>query len=762
MPTPHQERPSWRNSPLWGIALLVAIVAVALTVPRSLFRDTPYSTVVLDSGGELLGARIADDGQWRFPPSGEVPEKYRIALIQFEDRAFKWHDGVNPFSIVRAAFQNVREHRVVSGGSTITMQVIRLSRGGERSVFNKVWEATEARLLELVCSKKMILNLYASHAPFGGNVVGIDAASWRYFGHDADDMSWGEAAVLAVLPNAPSSIHVSRNRALLQEKRDRLLLRLYEKGYMDSVDYALAVAEPLPEEPQPLPQYAPHLVDSYSQTARGEMVTTDVEIAIQSRVLNIVDRWNEQLRVTGVNDLAAVVMDVHTGHVVAYVGNANPGDRRPGAQVDIVRAPRSTGSILKPFLYCALLQEGDMLPNTLIADTPVNINGFSPQNFDMQFAGAVPAGEALARSLNVPAVHMLRMYGVPRFHDLLRKAGLTTLTREPSVYGLSLILGGAEGRLADITEAYASMSAWYQGEDWVAKDFPFFDKTSVYWTFEALKEVNRPDEMDWRMISSVRKVAWKTGTSYGFRDAWAVGVTPDYAVGVWAGNAQGQGSAGLVGARTAGPVLFDIFNILPPSGWFDEPSEGEYLEAEVCRESGHLRGLHCTDVDTLRLPLNALRSDSCPYHQQVMLSSDGKWRTSPDDPDALATDMFLLPPSMEWYYRIRHPEYVPLPPMRPGSSYSDSHMPMEFIYPEAGSRISIPRQLDGSLKGLVFHLAHTNPDVEVFWHLDDHYEGSTRFLHQLRLLPDPGRHTVTAVDADGHSLSVSFIIEDTL
>ena len=376
--------------------------------------------------------------------------------------------------------------------------------------------------------------------------------------------------------------------------------------------------------------------------------------------------------------------------------------------------------------------------------------------------GKTLLAQTLARSLNVPAVHMLRTYGVSRLHELLQKAGMTTLTRTPGDYGLSLILGGAEGRLLEITRMYAYMSAWYQGLDWDDCDpdgSPWYDRTAVWWTFDALKEVNRPDEMDWRLISSVRKVAWKTGTSYGFRDAWAVGVTPDYAVGVWAGNAQGQGAPGLVGARTAGPVLFDIFNILPASGWFEDPLPGDCVEAEVCHDSGHLSGIHCEHRDTLMLPKNALRSEPCQYHRPVTVTADGKWRTDPSTPGARSVTMFLLPPSMEWYYRTRHPEYAPLPPALPGTAVAGSYVPMEFIYPEPGSVITIPRQLDGSVKGIVFNLAHSNPDTDVYWHLDDHYEGSTRYIHQMRLLPSGGRHTVTCVDSSGNSLSVSFTVE---
>lgn len=757
MRTPLRERLSWTDNALTLVLVSAVFLLQVVAAPRALIKDVKYSTVLLDAKGELLGARIAADGQWRFPPSGKVPEKYAIALTEFEDRCFWAHPGVNPAAMVRAAFQNLRAGHIVSGGSTITMQLIRLSDPGPRTIGRKCTETLKAVQLERFATKEQILSLYAANAPFGGNVVGIDAASWRYFGHDADELSWAEAALLAVLPNAPSQLHVSRNREKLLAKRNNLLFRLFEQGKLDGTDFELACSEALPDEPLPLPQYAPHLLERYCKGDEGGMVYTDIDLSLQRRVLALTDRWNRQLAQNGINDLAAIVVDVHNCKILAYVGNANAADARAGAQVDIVRAPRSSGSILKPFLYCAMLQDGALLPHSLLPDLPVNINGFSPQNFDRQFDGAVPASEALARSLNVPAVQMLRSYGVPRFHELLRAAGLSTLTRSPSVYGLSLILGGAEVTLEDVTRAYAALAARYQDCSWVPDTFPFNDACALWWTFDALKEVNRPDQMDWRMISSVPRIAWKTGTSFGFRDAWAVGVTRDYAVGVWAGNAQGQGSPGLVGARTAGPVLFDLFNLLPASDWFADPED--FIEAELCPESGMLASVDCPERELFRLPANALRSEACPYHRKVTLSSDGKWRTDPADPDGVIATMFLLPPSMEWYYRSRHSAYRPLPPLKPGSKLGDGYLPMEFIYPEPGSRISIPRQLDGSLQGIVFNLAHSDPDTELFWHLDDGYVGSTRFLHQMRLLPDPGDHTVTVVDADGNSLSINFTIE---
>lgn len=741
--------------------LICIAAAYYFSLPGDLFKDIPCSTVVMDRSGELLGARISDDGQWRFPPCDTVPEKFAIAVTEFEDRYFRYHPGVNPAAIARAAVQNIRNGKVVSGGSTLTMQVIRLYRKGERNIWNKLVECLLATRLELKYSKDEILALYASYAPFGGNVVGIEAASWRYFGRSAEELSWAEAATLAVLPNSPSIIHPGKNREQLKAKRDRLLRRLMESGKIDSTDCSLAISEPIPDKPLPLPEYVYHLTEHISGgSGHGQENVTGIDIGMQTRTSMILERWNNTLKEKGINDLAAVVIDIHDGSILAYCGNASPDEDRPGAKVDILRSPRSTGSILKPLLYCALLQEGGILPKTLLPDIPVNINGFSPQNFDLKFYGAVPADEALSRSLNVPAVHMLRKYGVPKFQDLLVRSGMSTLTREPSHYGLSIILGGAEGRLLEVTSAYAMLAKVAEDGkitdegDCFVKDFPLTDRTAVYYTLEALKEVNRPDEMDWRMVSSIRKVAWKTGTSFGFRDGWAVGVTPDYAVGVWAGNAQGQGVPGLMGANTAGPVMFDIFNILPQTGWFQEPYK-DYIEAEVCRQSGHLKGMYCTDTDTLMLPVNALRSEPCPYHRQVNLEQDGRYRVPYGTAGSIQENMFILPPAMEWFYRQHHPEYRPMPPYRKGSITNDGYVPMEFIYPEPGSVIYVPRQLDGSRKGVIFNLAHSMSESTVYWHIDNEYVGSTRYIHQLTVVPPEGKHTLTAVDSDGNSLSVA-------
>ena len=739
-------------------------------LPRHLFH-VPYSTVVTDRNEELLGARIASDGQWRFPPRNTTPEKIKECLITFEDKHFYHHWGVNPFAIGRAFYQNVKNKRIVSGGSTLTMQTIRLARNESRTFREKLIEMIWATRLEFRASKEEILSMYISHAPFGGNVVGLDAAAWRYFGHSADDLSWAESAMLAVLPNAPAMIHLSKGRKTLLDKRNRLLKQLLEKKTIDSSTYELAISEPLPDEPHPLPQIAPYLVSRFYQERNGEYSRSTINKGIQTQVEDLAERWSNEFGRSDIRNLAILVIDIPSNQVVAYCGNVHFDRKQGGNQVDVIQAPRSTGSILKPFLYYAMLQEGSLLPDMLLPDVPVNINGFTPQNFSMQFEGAVPASEALARSLNIPAVTMLQRYGVPKFHSFLQQIGLKTINRSSSHYGLSLILGGAEATLWDVTNAYAMMGrsllqlpqrscSLLLPTSRITESTDPFQPGAVWQTFDALKEVNRPEEIDWKSIPSMQTIAWKTGTSYGFRDAWAVGVTPRYAVGVWVGNATGEGKPGLVGAQTAGPVLFDIFNLLPSSSWFTRPA-GIFVEAEVCRKSGHLKGRFCDETDTLLVLPAGLRTEACPYHHLVTLSADESQRiyeNCANTEPTLRKSWFTLPPVWEWYYKQHHPEYKPLPPFKAGCG-EDTFQPMQFIYPPMNARIKLPKQLDGSKGFLTVELAHSNPNATIFWHLDETYQAQTQDFHKISLQPAAGKHSLTAVDGEGNTISTTFFVE---
>ena len=736
--------------------LIILFVAYYFCLPKQLF-DVPYSTVVTDRHGQLLGARIAGDGQWRFPVGDTVPEKFKICLTNFEDRYFYNHWGINPLSLGRAIVQNIKEKRIVSGGSTLTMQIIRLSRNKNRTIWEKGIEAILATRLEFRYSKEKILALYASHAPFGGNVVGLDAAAWRYFGQPADRLSWAETATLAVLPNAPSLLHLSKNRESLLKKRNRLLKRLFDQKIIDETSYELSLGENLPDEPLPLPQTAPHLVTWFYKNNPGENCISTIDKDLQIQVENVLERWNYEFRQNDIRNIAAIVIDVKTNQTIAYCGNVHFQEKDAGNQVDVIQAKRSTGSILKPFLYYAMLQEGDILPQTLLPDVPININGFSPQNFNLQYEGAVPADQAVSRSLNVPLVYMLRKYGVPKFHNFLKQNRITALPKPSDHYGLSLILGGAEAKLHDLAHAYSDMARSLlnleSGKD-AARHVSTYNPAAVWQVFNALTEVNRPEQIDWKAIPSMQKIAWKTGTSYGFRDAWAIGITPKYVVGVWVGNASGEGRPNLTGAKTAGPVMFDIFELLPASQWFEQPM-GQFVEAEVCRQSGHLKSRFCEDTDTVLICPNGLRTDPCPFHTIVNLTADEQFRiyeTCAETGTSTRKSWFILPPAWAWYYKQHHPEYKSLPPLKPGCG-DGNYQPMQFIYPQGNAKVNLPKQLDGTTGEITFELAHNNPHAVIFWHIDNEYIASTTDFHKLSVRLLSGMHSVTVVDNEGNSLS---------
>lgn len=763
--------------------LSVLIVWYIFCLPTPLF-DVPYSTVVSDRDGELLGARIAADEQWRFPAPDSIPDKYKICLVEFEDRHYYKHWGINPLAVLRALKQNLADSKIVSGASTITMQTIRMSQKKERTFFEKIREAILATRLEFSYSKDDILNLYASHAPMGGNVVGIEAASWRYFGHEATTLSWSEAATLAVLPNSPSLMHFGRNRDKLLSKRNRLLEKLFKEGKIEEMDYKLAVSEPLPYNPHALPQTAPHLVTKIYLERKGERVVSTIDRHQQELTENILERWNAEFAQNGINNIAALIIDVNKNEVITYCGNVHFEKNISGNQVDIIQAPRSTGSILKPFLYCAMLEEGQLLPNQLLPDVPVNLTGFTPKNFSLKYDGAVPASSALARSLNIPSVICLRDYGVPKFGNLLRKGGMTTINRSNDNYGLSLILGGAEGKLWEISNMYLQMAhslndfiekgKYYEysyptyilNENKKDKDIvskPLFSAGAVWQTFEALTTVHRPEEIDWQFIPSIQKIAWKTGTSFGSRDGWAIGITPKYIVGVWVGNSDGEGRPGLTGSRTAGMVMFDIFNSLPQSKWFSIPSK-DLIEIEVCKESGFLKSINCpeTSIETIQISRKGRNGQACPYHKVVHLSEDMQYQVYEDcagKKGILHTSWFVLPPLWEKYYKEQNVAYRKLPPYSPECRTETQGRLMEFIYPHLNSILSIPKQLDGSIGQIVFEIAHRSPEHRVFWHINNEYIGETKDFHKKEYTPTLGEHRLTVVDENGTSISSSFTIK---
>ena len=792
---------SLKKKIIWAISIFI-LIWFWFSIPSKLF-NAPTSFIITDNEGNLLNASIATDGQWRFPYNKKVPDKFISCIKVFEDKRFYYHPGIDPIAMFRALKQDLTNKRKVSGGSTITMQVVRLfEKNKKRNIFNKIRECWMATRLECSYSKRSIMALYASNAPFGSNVVGLDAAAWRYYGRNASQLTWGEMAALAVLPNSPSLVHPGKNTTILLRKRNELLDKLINNKIIDQTTGLLAKAELLPGDPKALPEYAPHLLERFKRDYKNlkkedEEISTSVQTTIvanlQLQVNNLISQQHQQLSGNQIKNAAAIVIEVETGNVLAYVGNVfEPKDSNIESYVDVLASARSPGSTLKPLLYASLLTEGRMLPQQIIPDIPTQIGGYMPVNFDLSYDGAVPADRAISRSLNIPAVKMLQQYKYQRFYDVLKQCGISSLHNPSEFYGMSLILGGCEIIPYELAGIYSSMARMYNHQkknknEWNSKDWFFpkylvrnqltskknknsisnssatklFDYPSLWHTFTAMNEVMRPGEEGlWGMFTSAQKIAWKTGTSFGFRDAWAVGITPKYCVLVWIGNTTGEGRPDLIGINTAAPMLFDIFRLLPTSNWFEKPISG-FMYMPVCRKSGYKAGTDCLNSDIQMVSENAKNATPCPYCKNINLDKTGTYRANErcESPsDMIRQSYFILPPTMEFYYKQKHPEYKLLPAFKENCIVNVSGA-LDVIYPEEGARIFIPKEITGEKGRTIFTATHRNSEAKLFWHLDNDFVGTTQHFHQMALQPITGKHTLTIVDEDGNSMSRNFIIE---
>lgn len=773
------------------VLFAILLLFFLFSLPKPLFL-TPTSYVIEASNGELLSASIAKDGQWRFPVADSVPEKFTKCILTFEDKRFYHHFGVDFIAIGRAIRQNLAAKSVASGASTLSMQVIRLSRKKQRTFFQKIAEMWLAVRLEVGYSKDEILALYAANAPFGSNVVGLEAASWRYYGRAAEQLSWGEMATLAVLPNSPSLVHPGKNATKLIIKRNNLLDKLVAEQIIDSTTAQLSKAEPIPTAPLPLPQHAPHLLNRFKDeigtlNVARTRITSTIDEHLQQELNQVIGQYHQKFAANDINNLAALVINVKNGNVVGYVGNCYlPQQKELESYVDMIRARRSPGSTLKPLLYASMLNDGFILPQTLIPDVPTQISGYSPMNFDLGYDGAIPADRALSRSLNIPAVKMLQQYKYERFYDKLKKFNFSTLNKPADHYGLSLILGGSEVTMWDLSNAYLGMArtlnhyndykgkyntadyhtAYYVKDQQRAEETieptSLLDHGAIWSTFNAMEEVMRPgDEGLWQQFSSSQRIAWKTGTSFGFRDAWSVGLTPNYVVCVWVGNADGEGRPGLTGIEAAAPLMFDIFRLLPSSKWFEMPKT-KLRRIAVCKQSGYKASSICETKVVQWVPPVGEKTALCPYHKLIHLDASATYQVT--NQCYSVTQMkhqgwFVLPPTMEYYYKTKNAEYRVLPPFMDGCQ-NESTSVMEMIYPKPNASVYVPLEIDGNRGKVVFDVAHRDHNATVHWHIDEEYVGTTKNYHQVALSPKPGKHVLTLTDQNGERLVQIFTVLD--
>ena len=627
----------------------------------------PSSWIVLDRNGEWLRAFLADDGMWRLSENRSQPSEVgkdgvdltenrqltgvspflHAAMLTTEDRWFYYHCGINPVSMATALYDNIKAGEVVRGGSTITMQLARLMEPKARTVPNKLIEMFRAIQLELAYSKAEILNFYFTMLPYGGNIVGTGAASRFYFNKPQYTISLGEAALLAAIPNAPEQLRLDRFPADARQARAKVLNRLHVRGQISEQQWREALREPIPTKRHPLPFKAPHLSrllvkrnrGNAALTADGRIYTT-IDANIQETAVRIL---REYLHASAAGITAStgaiVVMDTPSREVLAMVGSHDFFDRHALGQVNGTLAPRSPGSALKPFVYALAIEQGLITPETLLFDVPVTYSGYEPENYDGTYTGYVTARQALARSLNVPAVNLHARLKNRTLHAFLKQAGISTLAPAKK-YGLSMVLGGCEVNLLELTTLYAGLAnmgefASYQLQPAVQETYAdnrsrsrrlLREETSFLIT-EMLttsqlpaNTVKNPEAFE--MTMNLPKIAWKTGTSYGHRDAWCIGYSPTLTIGVWLGNFDGKGAPMLSGADAATPVLFALFSALTGQDthrWFTAPEQLKMRE--VCALTGVPPSPHCpTRKDDVYIP-GVSSVKACAIHKRIYVDA---------------------------------------------------------------------------------------------------------------------------------------------
>ena len=552
-----------------AIAALFFLLDVLFPFPTNvLHRDA--AVIVFDRNGDPMRIVLPRDQKVRIPIAlDELPPELIRSVITSEDRWFWRHPGVNPIAIARAAWSNVIARRRVSGASTIPMQIARMAEPKSRTIFAKMREAFRALQLTLHTTKREQLEAYFNMAPYGGNIEGIGAASRVYFGKEPSQLSIGEIAFLTTLPRQPNRFDPLRDHVAATHARDRVLRQLHDRGAFTSAEISAAMRQPLPRARRKAPFIAPHFCDYAIAQAPGRTrIFTTLDPRIQQLAEQQVRARIASLRAWGVEQTSVVVIDINTGEVVAMVGSANFFDPQRQGQVNGAVARRSPGSTLKPFLYAKAFDDGILIPDSILLDIPTDYSGYVPENYDGTYRGRVAARDALIQSLNAPAVRLLSDEGVDEFVKLLRNGGLQSLDRDPSKYGLPLILGAAEVRLIDLTNLYAALARGgeykpthiYKTSVLTPHSSVLFSHESTAMITEILSQLKRPDmPRAWQLTRESPSVAWKTGTSYGHRDAWSVGYSSRYAIGVWAGNFDGHGQKGMSGSEFAAPLLFDLF-----------------------------------------------------------------------------------------------------------------------------------------------------------------------------------------------------------
>ena len=722
--------------------------------------EKKYSTSILDANGKLMDVFLTSDEQWHLKVEGDVSENLKEAVLTYEDKNFNTHHGVDLLAIVRA-FKNNFIGRKRSGASTITMQVAKLANPKKRTYINKFIEIIQAFKIESKLDKDTILKLYLNNAPYGGNIVGYGTAARMYFRKEPNNLSWSECALLAVLPNSPGAMNVEKNHERLISKRNNLLDKLYEKGKLTEQQLSLAKEEPLPDTRYPFERVAPHLARRLFNTENDKVIKTTIDYDLQKRMQEIVKSYVGYTHSEGITNAAMLIVENKTRNVKAYIGSQEFMDMENEGQVDGIIAKRSPGSILKPFLYALAIDEGMIAPESLVQDVPMFFANFSPQNANKKYTGMIEARQALISSLNIPFVHLLDQYGEYKFYYFLKDM-LGFEETAPEKYGLSLILGTKEFSVEEIAMLYSGLANYgsltrlnylmKNGRKNNDRSKNMFSKGASYLTLDTLKELVRPGLNN--LYRWKDPISWKTGTSYGKRDAWACGMTPDYTVIVWVGNFSGKSNENLSGVISGGRLLFNVFEELENSNKrFEEPYY-ELENIEVDKITGYRINLDGIETKTIKFPKKAKPLKLSPFYKKIFVDDNDVEIDSRSQDFANSHEKVIMNYPLEVVnYFIRENRDVS------EIYHSDSkEKSLKILYPTPNLKILLPKDLDKEQK-LVVKIANLK-NQDIYWYLDKEFIGIDKsFEKEIEL--GIGEHTLTIMAEDGEVVKTKFSIDKT-
>ncbi|HVY74978.1 MAG TPA: penicillin-binding protein 1C [Puia sp.] len=761
---------------LLSAVLIISLAGVLLFTVLCLFFPLPdhieYSTLVLDDQGEPVHAFLTGDQQWRMSlEKEEITPLLRKTILAKEDRYFYYHPGINPVSMVKALVGNILYGHIRSGASTITMQVARALEPKRRTYWNKLREIFRAEQLELKYSKQDILHLYLNLVPYGGNIEGVKAAAMFYFKKAPDHLSLAEITTLSIIPNRPSSMVIGRNNERIVAARNQWLRRFEREKVFTEKEIADALQEPLTAYRHAAPNALPQLSLKLKKQG-GQIIPTCIHMNTQLKLEKLVADYVRSIRQDNIQNAAVVVIDNRTHRVVSYIGSADFHDTTDGGQVNGAAAVRQPGSTLKPLVYGLCIDHGLLTPKQVITDVAVNYQGYTPENFDRKFNGYVTMEYALEHSLNIPAVKSLEQLGKDRLIQSLAVCGFKQVKKDQRKLGLSMVLGGCGATLEELTALYsvfACNGVYYEPQYRAVQGRqsgstgPAPRMLSTGATFminDILSKLNRPDfPLNWQSTVHLPRIAWKTGTSYGRRDAWSIGYNRHYTVGIWCGNFSAKGVPDLSGANTATPLLFKIFNSIDydtDEPWFEQPAD--CAERPVCPKTGLPPGPYCDHPISAYFIPGVSTTKTCEHVKEVLVSADERisFCRACVPPNGYKKKWYeVVAPDMQRYFDENHIAYQKIPPHNPACERIFHGGGPVIVSPAAGTEYYISKKDPEPLQ----LRCNTGNDVSrIYWYIDDRFYKSSDAHAAQFFLPDEGPVKISCTDDQGRNRDIRITV----